>query len=331
MELVTSSAASEDSGRETEDALQHNRQQQQEPQQQHFHQLLQQQQQQRERRRKGAQKQPAQEQQQQLVVHQGASQGKPGSLKGGSSLLERMRQRLQGGRFRWLNEKLYTCEGSDALALMQQQPDLYEQYHEGFREQTKGWPVQPVEVAIRWLAQKPPSWAVADLGCGDAQLARSVPQRVRSFDLVATAPGVEAANLAALPLGTSCLDAAVFCLSLMGTDYGLFLEEAARVLKPGGWLWIAEVQSRFVDEAGRSVVDTFVAAVKGLGFELKQKDLKNPFFLTFQFQKQQQQQQQQEDEGCRQQLGKHMKHAKQQQQQHQREWPPLRACQYKKR
>jgi ubiquinone/menaquinone biosynthesis C-methylase UbiE len=27
----------------------------------------------------------------------------------------------------------------------------------------------------------------------------------------------------------------------MGTDYGAFLLEAARVLKPGGWLWVAEV------------------------------------------------------------------------------------------
>ena len=28
-----------------------------------------------------------------------------------------MRQRLQGGRFRWLNEKLYTCKGGEALSL----------------------------------------------------------------------------------------------------------------------------------------------------------------------------------------------------------------------
>jgi ribosomal RNA-processing protein 8 len=28
----------------------------------------------------------------------------------------------------------------------------------------------------------------------------------------------------------------------MGTDYGSFLVEAARVLKPSGWLWVAEVR-----------------------------------------------------------------------------------------
>ena len=33
----------------------------------------------------------------------------------------------------------------------------------------------------------------------------------------------------------------MFCLALMGTDYASFLLEAARVLKPHGIIWIAEV------------------------------------------------------------------------------------------
>ena len=41
----------------------------------------------------------------------------------------------------------------------------------------------------------------ADFGCGDAQLASNVPQTVHSFDLVATAPGVIACNMANTPLG----------------------------------------------------------------------------------------------------------------------------------
>jgi len=36
----------------------------------------------------------------------------------------------------------------------------------------------------------------------------------------------------------------------MGTDYGSFLEEAARVLRYKGWLWIAEVRSRFTGGPG---------------------------------------------------------------------------------
>lgn len=35
------------------------------------------------------------------------------------------------------------------------------------------------------------------------------------------------------PLGSSSVDVAVFCLSLMGTNYQSYLEESYRVLKPG--------------------------------------------------------------------------------------------------
>lgn len=30
-------------------------------------------------------------------------------------------------------------------------PDLYDQYHEGFRRQAADWPQQPVDLAIAWL------------------------------------------------------------------------------------------------------------------------------------------------------------------------------------
>lgn len=35
------------------------------------------------------------------------------------------------------------------------------------------------------------------------------------------------------PLTTSSVDVSVFCLSLMGTNYSSYVEEAYRVLKPG--------------------------------------------------------------------------------------------------
>ena len=72
---------------------------------------------------------------------------------------------------------------------------------QGFRQQTQHWPVQPVQQAIAWLKGKPHSWVAADFGCGDAQLAASVPHKVHSLDLVATVPGVIACNMANTPLG----------------------------------------------------------------------------------------------------------------------------------
>ena len=94
------------------------------------------------------------------------------------------------------------------------------------------------------LKKSPKTWIVADFGCGDAELARSIAQKCHSFDLQTPedAPEVVACNMSDVPLDDDTVDCAVFSLSLMGTDYGSFLEEAHRVLKPGGLLWIAEVR-----------------------------------------------------------------------------------------
>ena len=76
---------------------------------------------------------------------------------------------------------------------------------QGFRRQTAAWPVQPVDIAARWLRDLPEALLVADFGCGDAALAGAVRQRVHSFDLVAGAPGVVACNIADVPLGETLL------------------------------------------------------------------------------------------------------------------------------
>lgn len=85
---------------------------------------------------------------------------------------------------------------------------------------------------------------------------------------------------------------------------------------------------RFVDEEGRSVLDPFLAALEALGFEARQQDLKNPYFLTLQLQKRRQQQQQPAAAAAgRAKAGKGPKG----QGRPPPEWPELRACQYKKR
>ena len=60
-------------------------------------------------------------------------------------------------------------------------------------------------------------------------------QTVHGFDLVAVAPGVTACNMADVPLGDASADAAIFCLALMGTDYGAFLRVSCQqFMAPGG-------------------------------------------------------------------------------------------------
>ena len=46
------------------------------------------------------------------------------------SLLGKMRSKLQGGHFRWLNEQMYTQPGKQAYQLMHEDPSMFEEYHE---------------------------------------------------------------------------------------------------------------------------------------------------------------------------------------------------------
>jgi ribosomal RNA-processing protein 8 len=124
-----------------------------------------------------------------------------------------MRQKLISARFRHLNQTLYTEPSLKALQLFSRDPQMFEDYHSGFRQQVAVWPSNPVDNfietirsrgAIRLPHQKKPfkgkfakgkkpqpdaadsndlkSLAlprtqgvciIADLGCGDARLAQT--------------------------------------------------------------------------------------------------------------------------------------------------------------
>ena len=99
---------------------------------------------------------------------------------------------------------------------------------------------------------------VADLGCGDAKIAATFNHgreaaawataakiRVLSYDLQASTPDVTVADIARLPLPARAVDVVIFCLALMGTNFLEFVDEAGRVLRPRGELWVAEIKSRF--------------------------------------------------------------------------------------
>lgn len=179
-----------------------------------------------------------------------------------TKLQQQMAQRLEGGRFRFINEQLYTQPGDVAFTQFQQDPTLFQAYHRGFRAQVEHWPTNPLSAYIQDLATVSAGpLCVVDLGCGEAGLARSVMKapfrgrvvkpglvedtsrgvRVWSVDLVGSEDGVVvAANMGRTGLVSGCADWAVFCLALMGTDWLGFIREASRLLKQG---YVAE---RFV-------------------------------------------------------------------------------------
>ncbi|XP_021911948.1 ribosomal RNA-processing protein 8 [Carica papaya] len=225
-----------------------------------------------------------------------------------SSFLDMLRARLAGGHFRMLNEKLYTCSGKDALEYFKEDPELFDMYHAGYQEQMSQWPELPVNIIIKWIKSKSPSLVVADFGCGNAPLAKSVKNKVFSFDLVSKDPSVIACDMSNTPLNSSSVDVAVFCLSLMGTNYSSYLQEAHRVLKPSGWLLIAEVKSRFDPNTGGADPKAFARAVCDLGFTSVFQDFSNKMFILLHFQKKEKQSSKKEIK-----------------------WPELKPCLYKRR
>eukprot|EP00741_Cyanophora_paradoxa_P015096 tig00020848_g14567.t1 len=191
-----------------------------------------------------------------------------------------MKEQLMGGRFRWLNEKLYTCRGEEAFSLFQDNPSLFDEYHSGFQAQAKDWPLNPQDVFIHYLNSRPASLVVADFGCGEAKIAASVKQKVHSFDLVARNDLVTACDMANVPLKPTSVDIAIFSLSLMGTNASDFVKEAHRVLKPKGELKVAEVVSRIQN------IEQLSKEICMLGFKLVSVDESSKFFVFMDFVKQ---------------------------------------------
>lgn len=235
-----------------------------------------------------------------------------GAKPGKSKLLDSFKARLSGSRFRILNEELYTTTSQESYDRFSKNPELFEQYHEGFRHQVESWPVNPVDVMVNWLGKncQKSETVVADFGCGDAQLAKdllAIKQKgkchfkVHSFDLVSPNELVTACDMANVPLKNKSVDVCIFCLSLMGTNLADFIREAHRVLKDDGKVKIAEVRSRIEYSHSNSAksqgkvpggtttkagtLDEFIDVLEELGFKCNKKDLSNKMFLVLELEK----------------------------------------------
>jgi len=248
-------------------------------------------------------------------------------------LQKKMLNKLSGSRFRWINEQFYTTDSDKAFDIIKKQPDLFEEYHQGFRSQVESWPENPVDLYIKRLVfrgvskpanspgglpglrnDKKRSVVVADMGCGEAELATQVEKflefyrkdhkkalkvfkkkyggdkfvsarnkrleiKVHSFDLDKVNDNVTVADIKNVPMDDESCTVVIFCLSLMGTNFLDFIKEAYRILAPGGELWIAEIQSRLTDSTG----EEFSSTIKKLGFRHKQTDTSNKMFTRFDF------------------------------------------------
>lgn len=65
-----------------------------------------------------------------------------------------MRQKLISARFRHLNQTMYTTPSTHTLSLFAENPQMFEEYHEGFRRQVGVWPENPVDGYIKAVQER---------------------------------------------------------------------------------------------------------------------------------------------------------------------------------
>ena len=152
---------------------------------------------------------------------------------------------------------------------------------------------------IDLLSKSPkPRLIVADLGCGDAALARHFRANkrviVHSYDLAKVNEFVQVCDMAQVPLRDNTVDVAIFCLSLMGTNFLRFIREACRYTKlqyppfvidleliDSGEIWIAEIKSRFLDPS----FESFIKGLQGMGLRLIDLNKEEKMFVIMRFER----------------------------------------------
>jgi hypothetical protein len=181
------------------------------------------------------------------------------------------RRRVRYGEFSRMNNRINTTHSAATHERMQADPEEWAEYHSRYRQQRQDWSFVPFEDMVRYYADDH-GLVIGDFGCGEAHVAAALAGRhtVHSFDHVAINGTVQACDMSHTPLESASLDAAIFCLSLMGSNFGDYLREAARVLKRDRVLHIYEATTRFGStgaevEANRQA---FMRSLRGFGFDV---------------------------------------------------------------
>lgn len=65
-----------------------------------------------------------------------------------STLRERMMAQLRSSRFRFINETLYNNTSFESKKYFKDDPEAFNAYHEGYKQQVANWPLNPVDIII---------------------------------------------------------------------------------------------------------------------------------------------------------------------------------------
>lgn len=188
------------------------------------------------------------------------------------------RRNARYGDFSKMNNRWYAAGSSNTHARLAQNPEEWAHYHTMYRQLRESWPVVPFKEEIRWLSEpEREGLVVGDFGCGEAMIAKAVSDRheVHSFDHVAIDDQVVACDIAHVPLENGALDVAIFCLSLMGSNFTNYIREAHRCLRLDGWLHIWEPKNYFED------VLKFASKLARLGFDVMAPETEGAFVRIY--------------------------------------------------
>lgn len=180
------------------------------------------------------------------------------------------------GDFPLLNNRWYAADSVKTHDRLANNPEEWAHYHTLYKELRATWPVVPFKEEIRWLSERE-GYVVGDFGCGEALIATEAGDRhtIHSFDHVAIDQRVIACDIAHVPLEDDTLDLAIFCLSLMGSNFTDYIREAHRCLHLDGHLHLWEAASYFDD------VKRFAAALAKLGFDVTTPSVEGAFVRIY--------------------------------------------------
>lgn len=176
------------------------------------------------------------------------------------------RSEYSESEFRNFNRSWATKKSQTLHLELSKDPREWHRYHQLYREARKDWTERPYEVIATELYRRK-DWEVGDFGCGDNLLKNYLNgNKVHSFDHVSIDGSVISCDISSVPLDSDSLDAAVYSLSLMGTNYMGYLKEGHRVLKPFGKIFICEPLSSGKWDRGNGIEDGIIKSLQESGF-----------------------------------------------------------------
>ena len=175
---------------------------------------------------------------------------------------EKQKRYHKYGNFSRMNRRWNQSKSSTTHERLQKDSSEWEDYHALYREARKDWEVVPYEEMIKWFEERDDGYEIGDFGCGEAKIAKALAGKhtIHSFDHIAINEEVIECDMSHVPLEDEILDAAIFSLSLMGTNLEDYLLEAHRILKLDSHLHIIEATTRFSDKG------EFLKQLEKIGF-----------------------------------------------------------------